>query len=103
MYRVKCKKIPFDEDMGLPQKSRMSLKFETLEVILRRNSFDGSTIIIFTRLTDLKVLHTNRIFKGSWGTVSDPKTGKILFKYYVKTIKPMDIWLLDETSEIYEI
>lgn len=103
-YEVKS--LPFDKDMGLPQRLRFKHKNELYRLTYRRNSFDKKIHIIIELVKTGELLLTARVVEGGKHLVTKSEDkGMPVFMLYVDRIGAdvIDISIIDNEMKIKEV
>jgi|GEM_PF-3587333 len=101
--KIQTKKLPFEEDMALPQRLRFEHNNELYKITYRRNSFDQSIYIeIELFKTGEMLLKTRLVEGGLHSVVKDDDTGLPLYFLYVDKISTdlIDVKLIDEDTRL---
>lgn len=101
VVKIQTKKLPFEEDMSLPQRLRFEHRNELYKITYRRNSFDGSIYIKIELVKAGETLLTTRLVEGGLHTVvKDEDKGLPSFSIYVGEIAEdlIDVKLIDEDT-----
>lgn len=95
------KKLPFKEDLGLPQRIRFEHKNELYRLRYRRNSFDQKIHIKIELVKTGETLLTTRLVEGAIHYITKKENKGVLdFLIYVDKIgtNNMEILVLDEDT-----